>query len=59
MPVAVVAREAGISRQTVYTWCRRAEENGPVARQVRTSTAHHSPQRLGRYRRRQIEKRRW
>jgi transposase-like protein len=25
VPVAVVAREAGVSRQTVYKWCRRAD----------------------------------
>lgn len=58
VPVAVVAREAGVSRQTVYKWCRRAEENTPDALQDRASTPHHSPQRLARYRRRQIAKRR-
>ncbi|GAB1344804.1 hypothetical protein MASR1M101_39310 [Gemmatimonas sp.] len=58
VPVAVVAREAGVSRQTVYKWCRRAEENAPNALQDRASTPHHSPQRLARHHRRQIEKRR-
>lgn len=58
VPVAVVAREAGVSRQTVYKWCRRAEANTLDALQDRASTPHHSPQRLPRYRRRQIEKRR-
>ena len=56
--VAVVAREAGVSRPTVYKWCRRAEEQTPEALHDRASTPHHSPQRLVRYRRRQIEKRR-
>ncbi|GAB1342053.1 IS481 family transposase [Gemmatimonas sp.] len=58
VPVAVVAREAGVSRQTVYKWCRRAEENAPNALQDRASTPHRSPQRLARHHRRQIEKRR-
>jgi transposase InsO family protein len=58
VPVAVVARDAGVSRQTVYKWCRRAEDDAPDALQDRASTPHHSPQRLARYRRRQIEKRR-
>lgn len=58
VPVAVVAREAGISRQTVYKWCRRAVEASPAALQDRASTPHHSPTRLVRFRRRQIEKRR-
>ncbi|MCA2992464.1 IS481 family transposase [Gemmatimonas sp.] len=56
--VAVVARVAGVSRPTVYKWCRRAEEQTPEALHDRASTPHHSPQRLVRYRRRQIEKRR-
>lgn len=58
VPVAVVAREAGVSRQTVYKWCRRAEQAAPEGLQDRASTPHHSPRRLVRYRRRQIEKRR-
>ena len=58
VPVALVAREAGVSRQTVYKWCRRADEATPEALHDRASTPHHSPQRLARFRRRQIEKRR-
>jgi transposase InsO family protein len=58
VPVSTVAREAGVSRQTVYKWCRRAEADAPDALHDRASTPHHSPQRLVRYRRRQIEKRR-
>ncbi len=58
VPVTVVAREAGVSRQTVYKWCRRASDATPNALQDRPSTPHQSPQRLARYRRRQIEKRR-
>ncbi len=58
VPVTVVAREAGVSRQTIYKWCRRASEATPDALQDRPSTPHQSPQRLARYRRRQIEKRR-
>lgn len=58
VPVSTVAREAGVSRQTVYKWCRRAEAEAPNALHDRASTPHHSPQRLVRYRRRQIEKRR-
>ncbi|WP_396222959.1 DDE-type integrase/transposase/recombinase [Gemmatimonas sp.] len=56
VPVSTVAREAGVSRQTVDKWCRRAAEGQPEALQDRASTPHHSPQRLPRYRRRQIEK---
>jgi transposase InsO family protein len=58
VPVAVVAREAGVSRQTVYKWCRRAADARPEALHDRASVPHHSPQRLARYRRRQIAKRR-
>ena len=58
VPVSVVAREAGVSRQTVYKWCRRADEAAPDALHDRPSTPHHSPRRLVRFRRRQIEKRR-
>ncbi len=58
VPVSTVAREAGVSRQTVYKWCRRAEADAPDALHDRASTPPHSPQRLVRYRRRQIEKRR-
>ncbi len=56
--VSVVAREAGVSRQTVYKWCRRATNTSAEALHDRPSTPHHSPQRLVRFRRRQIEKRR-
>jgi len=58
VPVSVVAREAGVSRQTVYKWCRRADDATAATLQDRSSTPHHSPQRLIRFRRRQIEKRR-
>jgi transposase InsO family protein len=58
VPVSIVAREAGVSRQTVYKWCRRADDATAATLQDRPSTPHHSPQRLVRFRRRQIEKRR-
>ena len=58
VPVSVVAREAGVSCQTVYKWCRRADAAAPDALHDRASTPHRSPQRLVRFRRRQIEKRR-
>lgn len=41
-----VWREAGVSRQTVDNWCRRADVNVPDALHDRASTPHHSPQRL-------------
>ena len=53
IPISVVVREAGVSRQTLYKWCRRAD-----ALPDRASTPHRSLQRLVRFRRRQIEKRR-
>jgi transposase len=46
-----------VSHQTAYKWCRRADEAAPDALHDRASTPHHSPQRLVRFRRRQIEKR--
>lgn len=58
VPVAVVAREAGVSRQTVYKWCRRAADPTPEALHDRASRPHRSPQRLARHHRRQIEERR-
>lgn len=58
VPVSTVAREAGVSRQTVYKWCRRADAARPDALQDRASTPHNSPLRLARYRRQQIEMRR-
>lgn len=64
MPVAEVARGMGVSRQTVYKWLRRAAEAqaaGPEAAAAlgdRSSRPHHSPQRMPRYRRRQILRRR-
>lgn len=57
-PVAVVAREVGVSRQTVYKWCRRSPVGEAAACTDRSSRPHRSPQRLPRYRRRQIERRR-
>jgi transposase-like protein len=58
VPVSTVAREAGVSRQIVYKWCRRAEADAPDAVHDHASTPYHWPQPLVRYRRRQFEKRR-
>jgi transposase InsO family protein len=65
-PVAEVARGMGISRQTVYKWLGRAKaangapvSGGPgTALQDRSSRPHASPNRLPRFRRRQVLKRR-
>ncbi|WP_414652154.1 leucine zipper domain-containing protein [Gemmatimonas sp. UBA7669] len=58
VPVAVGAREAGVSRQTVYKWCRRAADQTPEALHDRASTPHHSAQRIAAHLWLQIEKRR-
>jgi hypothetical protein len=42
----LVAHDAGVARQTVYKWCRRADEATPEALHDRASTTHHSAQRL-------------
>lgn len=65
--VTAVADALNVSRQTVYKWVRRAAHGAPVAGlhdalQDASSRPRHSPQRLARHRRRQIEKaraRRW
>lgn len=54
--VRIVAREGGVSRQTVYKWVRRAR--AAAALTDRSSRPHRSPTRLPRYRRRQILHRR-
>lgn len=46
VPVTTAAGEAGVSRQTVYNWCRRAEEATRDALRDRASTPQHSPPRL-------------
>ena len=55
--VSALAREFGVSRQTVYKWCRRFQE-GEAALADRSSRPHRCPNRLGRVRRRQIARRR-
>jgi transposase-like protein len=63
-PVTDVAHGMGVSRQTVYKWLRRAAAKPSVdgspatALADRSSRPHHSPQRMLRYRRRQILRRR-
>jgi transposase InsO family protein len=54
--VSAVARAVGVSRQTVYKWCRRVADASGVA--DRSSRPRCSPTRLRRTTRRQIEKKR-
>lgn len=56
--VAQVAAAVGVSRQTLYTWLRRAAAATPEWGD-RSSRPQRSPTRLPRHRRRQIEKARW
>lgn len=44
-PVAHVAAELGVSRQTAYRWVRRYRSGGSAALQDRSSRPHRSPQR--------------
>lgn len=60
--VSALAREAGVSRQTVLKWRRRLLDEGHQGLRDRSSRPHCSPRALPRYQRRQIErqrKRRW
>jgi transposase len=60
-PVAQMAAAAGLSRQTLYKWLRRAAAAAPEWTD-RSSRPQRFPTRLPRHRRRQIEKvwrRRW
>lgn len=54
--VAAVARAVGVSRQTLYKWRRRQATHAAVT--DRSSRPHRSPNRLPRFRRRQILRRR-
>jgi transposase-like protein len=54
-PVAHVARELGISRQTAYKWWGRWRREGDVGLVDRSSRPHHTPTRISRSRERQIE----
>ena len=54
-PVAHVARELGISRQTAYKWWGRWRREGDVGLVDRSSRPHHTPTRTPRSRERQIE----
>jgi transposase InsO family protein len=56
-PVAAVARAVGVSRQTVYKWCRRLAAD-PSDAPDRSSRPHRSPTRAPRRVRRQMEWRR-
>lgn len=55
--VQAVARAVGVSRQTMYKWQRR-EAEGPAHVRDRSSRPHRSPNRLPRFRRRQIVRQR-
>ena len=54
-PIAHVARELGISRQTAYKWWGRWRREGDVGLVDRSSRPRHSPTRTPRARERQIE----
>lgn len=45
-PVAHVAEQLGISRETAYKWVRRHRAEGPAGLEDRTSRPHRSPRRL-------------
>lgn len=55
---SVLAREFGVSRQTVRKWHQRYVAEGLDGLRDRTSRPHRSPHQLPRYQRRQIERRR-
>lgn len=60
--VSALAREFGVSRQTVLKWRRRHEAEGVAGLRDRSSRPHRSPGQLPRHRRRQIARqrqRRW
>ena len=51
-----VSAALGVSVRTVYKWLKRWEEGGERALEDRSSRPHHSPRRLSRARRREIER---
>ncbi len=53
-----LAREFGVSRQTVRKWAKRLREEGERGLRDRSSRPHRCRRQLPRYRRRQIERRR-
>ena len=53
-----LGREFSVARHTVRKWVQRAATDGPAGLQDRSSRPAHSPTRLRRVRRRQIERRR-
>jgi transposase InsO family protein len=55
---SALAREFGVSRQTVRKWHDRYVSEGIAGLRDRTSRPHRSPRQLPRYQRRQIERRR-
>lgn len=55
---SALAREFGVSRQTVRKWCTRYAQEGEAGLRDRSSRPHRCPRRLHRVRRRQIERRR-
>lgn len=56
--VSALAREGGVSRQTVLKWRRRYLAEGASGLRDRSSKPHRSPRALPRYRRRQIARQR-
>jgi transposase InsO family protein len=55
---SALAREYRVSRQTIAKWVRRDATDATGALHDRSSRPHHSPRRLHRVRRRQVERRR-
>jgi transposase InsO family protein len=55
---SALARQFGVSRQTVIKWLTRYAAEGAAGLADRSSRPHRSPRRLSRVRRRQIERRR-
>lgn len=51
-----VAAQCGVSTRTVWKWVRRFRDEGPAGLRDRSSRPHHSPRRLPRARRRQIQR---
>jgi transposase InsO family protein len=55
---SALAETFGVSRQTVRKWCTRYASEGMAGLHDRSSRPHRCPRRLGRVRRRQVERRR-
>lgn len=55
-PVRTVAEAMGVSVPTVYKWLKRWKAEGEAGLEDRSSRPHHSPRRLPRHRRRQVER---